>query len=55
MPVQIESKTLGRIHRALAAASQLLAGFAAGAIAAEYKAGQDPVTEADKWVDAVLR
>jgi len=55
MPGKIESKTLGRIHRALEAASQVLARFAAGAIEAEYKAGHDPVTEADKCVDAVLR
>ena len=32
-----------------------LAGFTLGSIEAEYKAGHDPVTEADKAVDAALR
>jgi myo-inositol-1(or 4)-monophosphatase len=49
------SETLERIHDALAAARTVLAGFTAGAIETEYKAGHDPVTAADHAVDAVLR
>ena len=47
--------TLARIQSALEAARQFLTRFTAGAIEAEYKAGHDPVTEADKAVDAVLQ
>jgi myo-inositol-1(or 4)-monophosphatase len=46
---------LQRIQSALEAAQVVLSRFTAGAIEAEYKAGHDPVTEADKSVDAVLR
>ncbi len=46
---------LQRIQSALEAARVVLNRFTAGAIEAEYKAGHDPVTEADKSVDAVLR
>ena len=46
---------LRRIQAALEAGSAVLSRFTAGAIAAEYKAGHDPVTEADRAVDAVLR
>ncbi len=46
---------LQRIQSALEAARAVLSRFTAGAIEAEYKAGHDPVTEADKSVDAVLR
>ena len=46
---------IGRIHAALEAAREVLNRFMPGAIAAEYKAGHDPVTEADRAVDAVLR
>lgn len=49
------AETLQRIQSALEAARGVLSRFTAGAIAAEYKAGHDPVTEADKSVDAVLR
>jgi len=49
------SEVLERIHAALEAARQVLTRFTAGAIEAEYKVGHDPVTEADKSVDAVLR
>src|SRR6058998_908727 len=49
------SDVLQRIQSALEAARQILGRFTAGAIAAEYKAGHDPVTEADRSVDAVLR
>ncbi|HYU45805.1 MAG TPA: 3'(2'),5'-bisphosphate nucleotidase CysQ [Terriglobales bacterium] len=52
----ISSKeTLERIHAALEAAREVLGRFTPGAIKAEYKAGHDPVTEADHAVDAVLR
>lgn len=47
--------TLQRIESALEAARQVFTRFTPGAIEAEYKAGHDPVTEADKAVDAVLR
>lgn len=46
--------TLQRIHAALEAARTVLKQFTPGAIEAEYKAGHDPVTEADRAVDAVL-
>lgn len=49
------AETLQRIRSALESARQVFAGFTPGAIEAEYKAGHDPVTEADKAVDAVLR
>src|SRR5256712_13478364 len=48
-------ETLQRIHSALDAARVVFNRFTAGAIDAEYKAGHDPVTEADRSVDAVLR
>ena len=47
--------TLERIQSALEAARQVFTRFTAGAIEAEYKAGHDPVTEADRAVDAVLQ
>jgi len=49
------SHTLERIHSALHAARQVFARFTPGAIEAEYKIGHDPVTEADRALDAVLR
>lgn len=49
------SSHLRRIAAALEAARDVFSRFTPGAIAAEYKAGHDPVTEADKAVDAVLR
>src|SRR5438046_9976487 len=49
------SDVLQRIQSALEAARQILGRFTAGAIEAEYKAGHDPVTEADRCVDAILR
>jgi myo-inositol-1(or 4)-monophosphatase len=48
-------ETLERIHAALEAAREVLNRFTPGAIAAEYKARHDPVTEADRAVDEVLR
>jgi myo-inositol-1(or 4)-monophosphatase len=47
--------TLQRIHAALEAAREVLNRFTPGAVAAEYKAGHDPVTEADRAVDQVLK
>jgi len=44
-----------RIAAALEAARVVFARFTPGEIEAEYKAGHDPVTEADRAVDAVLR
>lgn len=49
------SDILARIQSALKAAEDVFARFTSGEIEAEYKAGQDPVTEADRAVDAVLR
>src|ERR1700739_3363144 len=46
---------LQRIESALEAARAVFARFTPGAIATEYKIGHDPVTEADRAVDAVLR
>src|ERR1700722_13799639 len=49
------SETLERIHAGLEAARGVLNGFTAGAVATQFKAGDDPVTAADHAVDAVLR
>src|SRR6266699_1867543 len=49
------SDVLKRIQSALEAARQILGRITAGGIEAEYKAGHDPVTEADRRVDAILR
>ena len=49
------AETLQRIHSALESARQVFTRFTLGAIEAEFKAGHDPVTEADRAVDAVLR
>jgi len=46
---------LHRIQAALGAARTVFARFTPGEIETEYKAGHDPVTEADRAVDAVLR
>jgi myo-inositol-1(or 4)-monophosphatase len=46
---------LQRIQAGLEAARGVLERFTPGAIAKEYKIGHDPVTEADRAVDAVLR
>jgi myo-inositol-1(or 4)-monophosphatase len=54
MPCYSNTETLERIHCALEAARVVLSRFTSGAIQAQYKAGHDPVTEADKTVDAVL-
>lgn len=49
------AEILDRIQAGLDAASAVFARFTPGEIEAEYKAGRDPVTEADRAVDAVLR
>jgi myo-inositol-1(or 4)-monophosphatase len=49
------SDILTRIEGALEAARLVFTRFTPGAVATEYKAGHDPVTEADRAVDAVLR
>ena len=46
---------LKRIESALEAARTVFARFTPGAIETEYKIGHDPVTEADRAIDAVLR
>src|SRR5438045_8845630 len=50
-----QAETLQRIQAALEAARQVFSRFTSGAIEAEYKAGHDPVTEADRSIDAGLR
>ena len=49
------AQILERIHSALEASRKVFARFTPGAIEAEYKVGHDPVTEADRALDAVLR
>lgn len=49
------SDVLERIRSALDAARGVFERFTPGAIEAEYKSGSDPVTEADRELDAVLR
>jgi len=49
------SDILARIQAALDAARVVFARFTPGAIEAEYKIGHDPVTEADRAVDVVMR
>lgn len=48
------SEVLQRIQSALEASRKLFERFTPGEIAAEYKAGMDPVTEADLAVNALL-
>jgi myo-inositol-1(or 4)-monophosphatase len=55
MSSSFQTETMQRIHAALESARQVFTRFTLGAIEAEYKAGHDPVTEADRAVDAVLR
>ena len=55
MSSSFQTETLQRIHCALESARQVFTRFTLGAIEAEYKAGHDPVTEADRAVDDVLR
>ncbi len=46
---------LKRIEAAIGDARAIFARFTPGAIDAEFKAGHDPVTEADRAIDTVLR
>lgn len=46
---------LERIQAAIEAAREIFSRFTPGEIEAEYKAGYDPVTEADRALDTVLR
>jgi myo-inositol-1(or 4)-monophosphatase len=49
------SDILVRIQAAIDAVRPVFARFTPGEIEAEYKAGHDPVTEADRAIDALLR
>ncbi|MGB6804626.1 MAG: 3'(2'),5'-bisphosphate nucleotidase CysQ, partial [Candidatus Sulfotelmatobacter sp.] len=49
------AQVLDRIHSALEASRKVFARFTPGAIETEYKVGHDPITEADRALDAVLR
>lgn len=49
------SEILKRIEAAISDARTIFAQFTPGAIDAEFKAGHDPVTEADRAIDTVLR
>ncbi len=55
MNSSVYADILQRIEAALEAARIVFARFTPGAIETEYKIGHDPVTEADRAVDAVLR
>ncbi len=49
------AQILERIQAAIEASRPVFARFTPGAIETEYKVGHDPVTEADRALDAVLR
>lgn len=55
MPSNSYSDILTRISAAIEASRAVFARFTPGAIETEYKIGHDPVTEADRALDAVLR
>jgi myo-inositol-1(or 4)-monophosphatase len=55
MPSPTYAPILGRIQSALEASRAVFARFTPGAIETEYKVGHDPVTEADRALDGVLR
>ncbi len=55
MSSSFQTEALQRIQSALESARQVFARFTPGEIEAEYKAGLDPVTEADTAIDALLR
>lgn len=55
MITSLSQETLRRIQNSLQAAGEVFQGFTPGKIEAEYKAGHDPVTEADRQIDARLR
>lgn len=50
-----QAEIVGRIRSALEAAREIFRRFTPGEIEAEYKAGLDPVTDADRALDAALR
>ena len=49
------SDILQRIEMAISAAREIFRRYTPGAIDAEFKAGHDPVTEADRAIDAALK
>src|SRR6202453_2394761 len=49
------AETWQPIQSAIEAARVVFSRFTAGAIETEYKIGHDPVTEADRALDAILR
>lgn len=55
MPSNRYAPILERIHSAIEASRPVFARFTPGAIETEYKVGHDPVTEADRELDAALR
>jgi len=55
MDKQTNLETLQRIQAALEEARNVLNTFTPGAVEFEHKTGHDPVTEADRSIDAVLR
>lgn len=55
MKMDGEDEIVRRIEAALKAACAALAPFTPGHVVAEYKSHHDPVTEADRIVDRVLR
>lgn len=50
-----DSETLQRIQEALERAADALSAFVPGAVHADYKSDDDPVTEADQAVNRILR
>ncbi len=55
MPTHSYSSFLERIQAAIEATRPVFARFTPGEIETEYKVGHDPVTEADRLLDCVLR
>ena len=55
MPTHSYSSFLERIQAAIEATRPVFARFTPGEIETEYKVGHDPVTEADRLLDSVLR
>ncbi len=53
--MKLYADAVDRIAAALVSAAKIFDGFTPGDVQAEYKAGHDPVTEADRAVDAALR
>jgi myo-inositol-1(or 4)-monophosphatase len=55
MPASKYYETLERIQQAIEQSQRVFSRYTPGKIAAEYKSGHDPVTEADKELDVLLR